>query len=91
MAIVATVFRRMGYKAAPRRASLFDDYVAGGAGAQPLIVGYENQLIEWVLQDADRWKRVEANAPSKPVILYPQPTVFLGPPRSSASSAPPMT
>src|SRR6202043_930066 len=31
---------------------------------------------EWVLQDADRWKRVEASAPSKPVILYPQPTVF---------------
>jgi hypothetical protein len=42
---------------------LFDDYVAGGAGAQPLIVGYENQLIEWVLQDADRWKRVEAVRP----------------------------
>jgi len=29
-----------------------------------------------VLQDSERWKRVEANAPAKPVILYPQPTVF---------------
>src|SRR5215468_3702906 len=72
---VATVFRRMGFKP-PSSGKLFDDYVAGGAGAQPLIVGYENQLVEWVLQDADRWKRVEANAPAKPVILYPQPTVF---------------
>ena len=72
---VATVFRRMGYKP-PSSGKLFDDYVAGGAGAQPLIVGYENQLIEWVLQDADRWKRVEASAPSKPVILYPRPTAF---------------
>lgn len=72
---VATVFRRMGFKP-PSSGKLFDDYIAGGAGAQPLIVGYENQLVEWVLQDADRWKRVEANAPAKPVILYPQPTVY---------------
>ena len=66
---------------------LFDDYVAGGAGAQPLIVGYENQLIEWVLQDADRWKRVEANAPSKPVILYPRPTAFSAHPLISVDRA----
>jgi hypothetical protein len=72
---VATVFRRMGFKP-PSSGKLFDDYVAGGAGAQPLIVGYENQLVEWVLQDAERWKRLETNAPAKPVILYPQPTVF---------------
>ena len=29
-----------------------------------------------MLQDAERWKRLETNAPAKPVILYPQPTVF---------------
>jgi hypothetical protein len=72
---VATVFKRMGFKP-PSSGKLFDDYIGGGAGAQPLIVGYENQLIEWVLQDAERWKRVEANAPAKPVMLYPRPTVF---------------
>jgi hypothetical protein len=72
---VATVFKRMGFKP-PSSGKLFDDYIAGGAGAQPLIVGYENQLVEWVLQDAERWKRVEASAPAKPVILYPQPTAF---------------
>ncbi len=71
------MFRRMGFKP-PSSGKLFDDYVAGGAGAQPLIVGYENQLVEWVLQDADRWKRVEANAPAKPVILYPLPNRILG-------------
>jgi hypothetical protein len=83
---VATVFRRMGYKP-PSSGKLFDDYVAGGAGAQPLIVGYENQLIEWVLQDADRWKRVEATAPSKPVILYPRPTAFSAHPLISIDRA----
>jgi len=72
---VATVFKRMGFKP-PSSGKLFDDYIAGGAGAQPLIVGYENQLVEWVLQDPDRWKRVEANAPAKPVIIYPKPTAF---------------
>jgi len=60
----------------PSSGKLFDDYVVSGAGAQPLIVGYENQLVEWVLQDAERWKRLEANAPAKPMILYPQPTEF---------------
>lgn len=72
---VATVFKRMGFKP-PSSGKLFDDYIAGGAGAQPLIVGYENQLVEWVLQDPERWKRVEANAPAKPVIMYPRPTAF---------------
>jgi hypothetical protein len=83
---VTTVFRRMGYKP-PSSGKLFDDYVAGGPGAQPLIVGYENQLIEWVLQDADRWKRVESSAPSKPVILYPRPTAFSAHPLISIEGA----
>jgi hypothetical protein len=72
---VAKVFRSMGFKPSSS-GKLFDDYIAGGAGAQPLVVGYENQLVEWVIQDAERWKRVEVNAPAKPVILYPRPTTF---------------
>jgi hypothetical protein len=72
---VATIFRRMGFKPSSS-GKLFDDYVAGGAGAQPLVVGYENQLVEWVMQDPDRWKRLEASAPAKPVMLYPRPTVL---------------
>jgi len=72
---VATVFRRMGFKPSSS-GKLFDDYVAGGAAAQPLVVGYENQLVEWVMQDPERWTRLEASAPSKPVMLYPRPTVF---------------
>jgi hypothetical protein len=72
---VMTVFRRMGFKPSSS-GKLFDDYIAGGPGAQPLVVGYENQLVEWVLADADRWKRMQASAPSKPVVLYPRPTVF---------------
>jgi hypothetical protein len=83
---VATVFKRMGFKP-PSSGKLFDDYIAGGAGAQPLIVGYENQLVEWVLQDPERWKRVEANAPAKPVIIYPKPTAFSAHPLISIERA----
>ncbi len=72
---VATVFRRMGFKPSSS-GKLFDDYIAGGPAAQPLVVGYENQLVEWVVADAERWKRIAADAPSKPVIIYPRPTVF---------------
>lgn len=72
---VETLFARMGYKPSSS-GKMFEDYLAGGPGAQPLVVGYENQLIEWVLEDEARWKRLEAAAPAKPVILYPQPTVF---------------
>ncbi|TCR68629.1 hypothetical protein [Bosea sp. BK604] len=72
---VATIFARMGYKPSSS-GKMFEDYLAGGPGAQPLIVGYENQLVEWVLEDEARWRRLEAAAPAKPVILYPEPTVF---------------
>ena len=65
----------MGYKPSSS-GTMFENYLAGGPGAQPLAVGCESQLIEWVLEDAARWTRLEAAAPAKPVILYPQPTVF---------------
>ncbi|MEJ0024819.1 MAG: hypothetical protein WDN01_02225 [Rhizomicrobium sp.] len=70
------LFHGMGYKP-DSSGKVFDDYIAGGPGADPLVVGYENQLVEWILQDPDRWSRVEAAAgPAKPVTLYPRPTVF---------------
>jgi hypothetical protein len=70
------LFRGMGYKP-DSSGKVFDDYIAGGPGADPLVVGYENQLVEWIIQDPDRWARVEAaGGPAKPVALYPRPTVF---------------
>lgn len=69
------LFGAMGFKP-PSSARLFEDYLAGGPGVQPLIVGYENQLIEWVLADPERWRRVEASAPARPVLIYPRPTVL---------------
>lgn len=73
---VVDLFRGMGFKSSSS-GKVFDDYVAGGPGADPLVVGYENQLVEWILADPERWKRVAAAAgPAKPVALYPRPTVY---------------
>lgn len=70
------LFRGMGYKP-DSSGKVFDDYIAGGPGAQPFVVGYENQLVEWILADPERWKRVDAaSGPAKPVALYPKPTVY---------------
>lgn len=82
---VQTLFRRMGFKP-PSSGKLFDDYIAGGPSAEPLIVGYENQLVEWIVEDPARWKKVEAVAPQQPVILYPRPTVFSAHPLMSLAA-----
>ena len=84
---VVDLFRGMGFKSASS-GKVFDDYIAGGPGAEPLVVGYENQLIEWILADPERWKRVEAAAGgAKPVTLYLSPTVYSAHPLLALSPA----
>ena len=41
-----------------------------------MVVGYENQLVEWALADPARWQHVQAGSGAKPEILYPLPTVY---------------
>lgn len=72
---VLAIFRNMGFKS-PSSGKLFDQYLAGGLGGEPMIVGYENQLVEWILADPERWARVQSGSGAKPVVLYPRPTVY---------------
>jgi hypothetical protein len=72
---VVELFRIMGFKS-NSSGQVFDDFIAGGPGAEPLVVGYENQLVEWIMADPDRWKRVQQSPISQPVTLYLQPTVY---------------
>ena len=71
---VVELFRTMSLKT-NGSGQVFGDYIAGGAGAQPLVIGYENQLAEWILADVERWKRIEQPG-AEPVTLYLQPTVY---------------
>lgn len=70
-----SIFRAMGLKSSSS-GKLFDQYLAGGVGAEPMVVGYENQLVEWILADPARWSRIAGSAASKPVVLYPRPTAY---------------
>lgn len=69
------IFRSMGLKSSSS-GKLFDQYLAGGLGAEPMIVGYENQLVEWIVADPARWERVKSGSGPKPAVLYPRPTVY---------------
>ncbi len=66
-----TIFARMGYMASSS-GKLFEDYLVGGMGAYPLVVGYESQLLEWSMSDSARWQRIRDGSGPKPVMLYPQ-------------------
>ena len=69
------IFTGMGLKSSSS-GKLFDQYLAGGFGAEPMVVGYENQLVEWILADPARWQRIAGSTAPKPVILYPRPTAY---------------
>ena len=72
---VVKLFQAMGYK--PHSSGkMFDDYIAGGMGGAPMIVGYENQLVEWILADEKRWSDLTTGNAVQPVTLYPEPTVL---------------
>jgi len=51
---------------------LFSQYLKQGVGAFPLVAGYENQLIEFAVENPDFAKQIQA----KLRIMYPVPTVW---------------
>lgn len=52
--------------------NLFSSYIEKGMGSSPIIVGYENQLVEFALENPDIWEQVK----NQVVIMYPEPTVW---------------
>jgi hypothetical protein len=65
------LFARMGYQE-HSTGILFEQYLQKGMGAYPLIVGYENQIVEFSLQNPQAWPKVK----DRMRILYPVPTVW---------------
>jgi len=61
---------------------LFEQYLRTGVGSYPLIVGYENQIVEFALQHPDIWPTVKG----KLRMLYPVPTVWSSHPFISLSA-----
>lgn len=64
-------YKRLGYME-DSSSKLFDAYLTKGVGENPVIVGYENQIIEFATLYPDQWQSVK----DKIRILYPVPTIW---------------
>lgn len=51
---------------------LFEQYLKTGMGAKPMIAGYENQMIEFAIENPNDWSMVKEQV----AVLYPEPTVW---------------
>lgn len=65
---VTQLFTRQGYQESTS-AGPFDDYTTEGIGKAPLVMVYEAQFIEYLVEHA------QARNPDM-VLLYPQPTIY---------------
>ena len=65
------IFQKLGYMESSS-SDLFDQFLKTGMGAKPLIAGYENQLLEFAVNNAEVWEQVKKDI----VMLYPTPTVW---------------
>ena len=51
---------------------LFDRYLEQGIGLYPIIVGYENQIIEYSRREPEAWAQIQEQVR----VIYPLPTAF---------------
>ncbi|MEE1228607.1 MAG: hypothetical protein U0K57_06525 [Lachnospiraceae bacterium] len=68
---IKNIFERSGYMESSS-ADIFDEFLKMGVGSKPLVVGYENQLLEFSVENPDVWNQVKDDV----VMLYPTPTVW---------------
>lgn len=66
-----SIFQKLGYMESSS-SDLFDQFLKTGMGAKPLIAGYENQLLEFAVENPEIWEQVNDDI----VIMYPTPTVW---------------
>lgn len=68
---LTTYFESMGYME-HSSGDIFESFLKTGVGAKPIIVGYENQLIEYALEHRDQIEVLERRIRT----LFPVPTVW---------------
>lgn len=79
---VQQYFRAMGHMETSS-GDIFENFLKQGMGARPIIVGYENQLVEFLLEHQEYQTLIE----KKINILYPTPTLFASHPLISLTPA----
>lgn len=68
---IINFFKRLGYMESSSH-DIFEQYLRMGEGAKPIIVGYENQVIEFSVQNPEVWNKLKQRVR----IIYPVPTVW---------------
>lgn len=68
---VQAYFKAMGYME-NSSGDIFENFLKQGMGARPIIVGYENQLVEFLIEHQEYQNVIQ----EKVDIIYPEPTVF---------------
>lgn len=68
---VKAYFDAMGYME-DSSGDIFENFLKQGMGARPMIVGYENQLIEFLIENAQAADLIR----EKIRVLYPAPTIY---------------
>lgn len=79
---IETYFDAMGHMEASS-GDIFENFLKQGMGSRPIIVGYENQLVEFVKANAQYADLIR----SKIRVIYPEPTVFSSHPLISLTPA----
>ncbi|MEL7469060.1 MAG: hypothetical protein AAFN27_11435 [Pseudomonadota bacterium] len=68
---VTQYFDAMGHMEASS-GDIFENFLKQGMGARPIIVGYENQMIEFLIENAQYADLIR----DKIRVIYPEPTIF---------------
>ena len=76
-----TYFAAMGHMEASS-GDIFENFLKQGMGARPIIVGYENQMIEFLVENAQYADLIS----DKIRVIYPEPTIFASHPLISLKS-----
>ncbi|WP_018633703.1 substrate-binding domain-containing protein [Neomegalonema perideroedes] len=79
---IKTYFDAMGYMETSS-GPMFEGFLTQGMGARPLISGYENQLVEFVAQNAAAADLIR----SRIRVIYPEPTVYASHPMIAMTPA----
>ncbi len=68
---VRAYFEQMGYMESSS-GDIFENFLKQGIGSRPIIVGYENQLVEFLTANASYADLIK----SRIRVIYPEPTIF---------------
>lgn len=75
-------FERMGHMEASS-GDIFENFLKQGMGARPIIVGYENQMVEFLAANETYADMIR----DKIRVIYPEPTIFASHPLISLTEA----